>query len=322
MTLKKFIPAIMLLVSSGTGEASERNYLQIDSLQQSSIMPCLDAERVSAIEVRVAMPDAHVGSRCKSAWILTWQNGGCQVALTFDFRNYVDGVTTTASITNLEVNGKSYKVAKGVDLDGGFNSLAIEWANPDSDIATISVGNKIPQEMASASLPRPESEEQIRIIAAPESSKIDVAELILETELVPEQKLATEWDYESLQEHFDSDYCAPIEGFWEYMDRENEPRIAQIGGRYRVGIAANDCGGYDIIYLDGARVNADKWHSGMLKGQLQPTIFTGQYRLVWYDATFEPISADSYAELTQAALLTLQFPTLSASIRLSKVLTR
>jgi hypothetical protein len=286
-------------------------------------MPRLSAERVTALEARVAMSDAKVGSRRKQQWHLTWgSDSSCMVGLTFDFRNYLDGVSTTAAVASLEVNGLSYKISKDVDLSGGFNSVAIEWNDRDGDVATISVGNKILQEIAEVQLSRPVGEERIRILGNPQSTKVDVCELILETTVVPEQKLATDWDENSLMEHFASDYCAPIEGVWDYMDRENEPRIAQPGGRYRVGIVANGSGGYDIIYMDGAKVNSDKWHCGMLKGRLQPTIFTGQYRLEWYDATFEPISTDTYAELSQSALLTLQFPTLSASIRLSKVVTR
>ena len=269
------------------------------------------------------MPSSTVNSHNRTSWCVTWGNGSHSVGLEFDFKGYVDGVSTTASVASLVVDGQKYKLKRDVDLSGGFNSLAIEWGGINGDEVTISVGHKIPQQITTAKLPRPGSEESIRIDTAPQSAKIDVEELILETEITPEQQLATQWSEELLTEYLLGESHSPIEGIWEYMDRENDSRIAQLGGNYRVGVVANSVqGGYDIIYLDGARVNAGKWHAGMRKGRLMPTIFDGQYRLEWYDATFEPISTDTYAELTQSALLTLQFPTLSASVRLSKVITR
>ena len=112
-----------------------------------------------------------------------------------------------------------------------------------------------------------------------------------------------------------------IEGIWEYFDRDTDDSRARIGGRYRLGIVrSDDSDSYLVVYLGGAVVNDTLWSEGMIKGRLIPTPFKDQYRLQWYDSTFDEVEADvdAYATLENSALLSLSFPLYNTSFRLAR----
>ena len=62
------------------------------------------------------------------------------------------------------------------------------------------------------------------------------------------------------------------------------------------------------------------WEPGMLKGHITPTLFTGNYDLMWIDATMEPIDNDCYATIENGIILTLNFPVYKSQVRLSKII--
>ncbi|MDE7407002.1 MAG: hypothetical protein K2M76_01160, partial [Muribaculaceae bacterium] len=111
----------------------------------------------------------------------------------------------------------------------------------------------------------------------------------------------------------------PIIGEWYYLDRSNEPDKARLGGEYRLRIQPSaDAvpGHYDMLYIDGARVNASKWKPDMLKGTLASTQFQDRYLLRWYDAEGNMMERDLRAEYDSAAkVLTLYFPIQKAMLR-------
>lgn len=121
----------------------------------------------------------------------------------------------------------------------------------------------------------------------------------------------------------------PVEGYWKYFDRSNDPMFARMGGRYTLAVVRSQepqqpddtypLATYDIIYIDGAQTMADDWHPMMLKGALSSTIFDGQYDLKWIDATFDTMTDDINATVTDGALLTLNFPLLKTVLRFSKI---
>ena len=140
----------------------------------------------------------------------------------------------------------------------------------------------------------------------------------LSTDSQAPRHILTTWTREALDQHLamSSD---PIEGYWQYQDRDMEDKWLRLGGRYTVAVVAAS-GGYDIIYLSGAQVNATQWQPGMLKGHISKTIFDGHYDLEWIDATFLPITLDAYAAFSDGVLMTLNFPVYNSQMRLSKVL--
>lgn len=109
-----------------------------------------------------------------------------------------------------------------------------------------------------------------------------------------------------------------IEGVWEYLDRTNDPQYARPGGRYTLATVANDDGGYDIVYINGAAVYSDSWKPGMLKGRLRPTIFIDHFDLEWIDSEFKPMTEDVHASVTDGSILTLSFPLYKSELRFSR----
>ena len=161
-------------------------------------------------------------------------------------------------------------------------------------------------------------------LSAPEASVWAKGELALssfstEISMAPESVLATSWTRESLADYL-SRSTDPVEGYWEYLDRKNDPQYARLGGRYVMAVvkSAVDSERYDLVYLSGAETLASRWSPFMLKGHLIPTVFQSHYDLHWYDSTFEPITTDVHASITDNAILTLSFPLLKTVLRFSK----
>lgn len=148
------------------------------------------------------------------------------------------------------------------------------------------------------------------------SGKVSFPFIVVETERVPD--LGTTWTSETLKELFGNSRDA-MEGFWEYVDRDNDTDYARLGGEYRLALVSDNKGGYDIIYVSGARVNALSWQPGMLKGRLTPTTFTGRYGLEWYDSMLEPVESEVYATVDNGTLMTFHFPLYKSKFRFVRV---
>ncbi|MCM1521333.1 MAG: hypothetical protein NC039_01615 [Muribaculaceae bacterium] len=157
----------------------------------------------------------------------------------------------------------------------------------------------------------------------PSSSSVTVAGagtvslLVSETEPQMEAALSTGWDESTLDSQLASS-SDPVEGYWDYLDRENDPHLARLGGRYRLALVRNGSGGYDIIYISGAQTHASRWKPFMRKGRLTPTIFKDHYTLEWIDAEFDETVRDIHGDVTEGAILTLSFPLLKTQLRFSK----
>lgn len=109
-------------------------------------------------------------------------------------------------------------------------------------------------------------------------------------------------------------------GVWKALDRDNDPQWSRPGGDYTIGVAPSTShpGQFDIIYLDGATVNAGAWKPGMVKGRLEPTPFARHYNLQWTDAAMEKMGKADECSATldpYGAILTLSFPLQHATLR-------
>ena len=149
------------------------------------------------------------------------------------------------------------------------------------------------------------------------ASRLTVERFVTKSEVNPATALVTEWTTELLDEQFASS-PDPMEGYWQYLDREMEEKKAKLGGRYEIAVVKNTSGGYDIIYVSGAVVNSRNWHEGMLKGRLTKTGFIDEYDMVWYDSDMRYMPHDLSATLENGSILTLRFPTLNTQIRFSR----
>lgn len=148
--------------------------------------------------------------------------------------------------------------------------------------------------------------------------RLTLSSMSVETAVAPRYAFASGWTADLLTARLQASDDA-VEGYWQYLDRENDPAYARPGGRYLLAVVKADDGCYDIIYVGGAETRRDQWQPMMRKGRLKPTIFLDHYDLEWTDATFETIDRDIHASITDKSILTMSFPLLKTTLRFSKM---
>ncbi len=111
-----------------------------------------------------------------------------------------------------------------------------------------------------------------------------------------------------------------LPGIYSMLDFDFDDTYARSGGSYRLAVVSEeDSECFDLIYLDGAKVNSSLWSPGMKKGRLVPTPFANIFDLEWYDAEGSLMSHDIQAEFDPLALsLTLKFPYQNSTLRFRK----
>lgn len=195
--------------------------------------------------------------------------------------------------------------------DGEYNSLGVTFSR---DGLHVSGGYRHNSPLVSVATGyfKPES------AGVRATGKVAVADFAMQATRSPETKLQSGHTAASLAADFASSTDG-AEGFWSYLDRENDPRYARPGGRYTVALRRNADSSYDIIYISGAEVNGQRWSEGMIKGHLRPTAFKDHFDLEWIDSTFRIHDRDIHASLDSVTgILTLYFPLLKTKIRLSR----
>ena len=180
---------------------------------------------------------------------------------------------------------------------------------------TVRGGDGVPLEIASLSLPGDDTMPMPSFVC---QGRVDVVGAMVEWLPDRSAPLMTEWTVERLRERFEVS-TDPVEGFWQYFDRRNDPDYARLGGRYVIAAVKEDGGGYTLLYISGAEVNGPQWQKCMRKGGLTPTVFVGQYDMSWVDATMELMTKDLNARIEQDALLVLEFPMYKSRLRFSKM---
>lgn len=111
-----------------------------------------------------------------------------------------------------------------------------------------------------------------------------------------------------------------LPGIYTLLDYEYDDSYARPGGSYRLAILpVGDSVGFEIFYLDGAKVNPLLWSPGMKKGKLKPTPFDNVFDVEWRDAEGSLMCHDIQAEFDPLALsLTIKFPFQSCNMRYRK----
>lgn len=262
-----------------------------------------------------------------TAWgvVFGWRDSlnYCRVELSCGNSNLYDDLTDKRQmhvmayrcVAGKEILLDSWTLDRGVAMDDELNTLSVSVQDGQ---AMIQVGKNELQQVGTVPLYVDEACTTLAGVYLSPGAKIAVERTVLNADSNLPSRIATTWTRESLDQHFAlSD--DPIEGYWQYQDRDMEDRWLRLGGRYTVAVVAADKG-YDIIYVSGAQVNASGWREGLLKGHISKTIFDGHYDLEWIDATFEPIAQDAYAAFENGVLMTLNFPIYKSSLRLSKVI--
>ena len=218
------------------------------------------------------------------------------------------------SITDSRVLAEC-SINKGISLEDEMNTISIDV---DERGIKVAIGKNELQEILEVPVARPTGPVAVGYLVGPGARvAIERAVLTIDNEKQV-MTTSTMWTREALDEYFavSSD---PIEGYWQYLDRDMQDEWLRMGGRYTLAIVRAD-DGYDIIYIDGAQVKKSMWQWGMLKGHLTKTIFSGNYDATWIDATMEPIDEDVQASIENGIILTLNFPVYKSQVRFSKVL--
>lgn len=223
------------------------------------------------------------------------------------------------SLLSLTRGGKELfkKDVSGFESSSGvYNTLRVEIDGHDR-VLRVSGGGKGLEELISLPLDGVESPAAFAVWS---KGELTLSAMSLETAKSPQQLYSTGWTQDKLTERLRGSKDA-VEGYWRYLDRENDPQYARPGGRYLLAVvkAENEADGYEIVYVDGAETRRDQWRPMMLKGRLKPTIFVGHYDLEWIDSTFEPIDRDIHATVSDGAILTLSFPLLKTTLRFSRM---
>ena len=247
----------------------------------------------------------------------------CAVVLSCDNSTPFDDITDERTMQisliqrmNNEVTELANKrLTRGVSLEDELNTISVDV---DDRHVSVSVGKNELEHVFEVQIERPVGTVRVGYLVGPGASvSIERAVLTIENE----QQVAatsTTWTREALDEYF-AQSADPVEGYWKYLDRDMQDDWLKLGGRYTLAVVRAD-DGYDIIYIDGAQVKKSQWQSGMLKGHIKKTVFSGNYDLMWIDATMEPISEDTYATIENGIILSLYFPVYKSQVRFAKVI--
>lgn len=218
---------------------------------------------------------------------------------------YSDGATRELAHTSL---------SRGVSLEDGMNTLCVDV---DERSVKVSIGKNELQQVFELDVQRPAGDVQVGYLVGA-GSMVAVERAVLTIDNEQQVASTTSWTREALDQYFATS-TDPNEGYWRYLDRDMQDDWLRLGGRYTVAlVSAGD--GYDIIYIDGAQVKKSLWQAGMKKGHLSKTVFTGNYDLMWIDATMEPIDKDAHANIENGVILSLEFPVYKSQLRLAKVM--
>ena len=321
--------AILLGLTGSTGNLwgtenydVKRRYIELpDNVADTSVSFSVDTAAVKWIfEARAALE----GRRRNTVWGLGWTTDDgrtCNIELMHAAKDYSmnDEIVTDPSlriVATLDDRSLYDRViSKGMAAISGYNTLSVEVAK---GAITVYGGSELLEHIAT--LP-----EGIcgHIASVRECHFLTRGNVKMDYAVVEEcypawRKVATSWTRDCL-EHYAAEVQDSHEGYWRYLDREMDPAVSRLGGKYQVILVSNAEDGYDIIYYTGAETGADQWRCGMLKGVLTPSPFAGQYELKWYDTQFRCHTDEAYATFSEGnRLLTLSLPLLRATLRFAR----
>lgn len=205
-------------------------------------------------------------------------------------------------------------LTKGVSLEDDLNTVCVDVGEHS---VRVSIGKEELQPILEAEITRQPGAMQVGYLVGP-GARVSLERAMMTIDGERHVPTKTQWTRESLDEYLATS-SDPVEGYWKYLDRDMQDEWLRLGGRYTIAVVKAD-DGYDLIYIDGAQVKKSQWQTGMLKGHIVKTIFSGDYDARWIDATMEPIDKDVQATIENGVILTLNFPIYKSQVRFAKVL--
>lgn len=207
-------------------------------------------------------------------------------------------------------DGRRFEFNKNVDLYRGENIMLVEV--DDHSVAHVYIGNDILNHVDDIKLPVP-----LGKVILGSGQCLDVVYCSVEAVLKP--CIDSQFDDAFIDAACTvTDQAEPL-GLWHALDRDNDASYARPGGNYTLLVVEDyeSPGDFLILYIDGAIVNDQSWHRGMIKGRLSPIGFDGRYRLEWYGADMKMVNDEAHA-IIENGIMTLNFPLLHAQLRYSR----
>lgn len=126
------------------------------------------------------------------------------------------------------------------------------------------------------------------------------------------------WSDDELLASYLKNSTDPLEGYWSIYDRSLNESLLRMGGDYRFALV-RAADGYDLVYLDGARVCDADWSPGRIKAHFIPTPDGAAWNVSWTDASGNLLQHDVKAQQESAVTILLQFPYQSSTLRLIRI---
>lgn len=120
-------------------------------------------------------------------------------------------------------------------------------------------------------------------------------------------------DIDLLHEYLDRS-LDPNEGYWAYLDSSVDTDLLRLGGEYMLA-SVRSADGYDLIYLDGARIHSGQWTPGRVKAHLSPSGIPGVWDAGWLDASGNVMSRNVRAQSDRNSVITFYFPFQNSQVR-------
>lgn len=320
--MKTLLSLFFLFIIPLSGVGQTRAYYDSSSLGDDMSVPVDTSALSTVVELRCALAgDKAVSGDSPYSWSFAWNYADSRnydyVTIRrrgSDFGDMLDRSAVVVSVGYVADGSdnlvESVEVRKDIGAVRGCSSLALEWSDGALNVyfGTKSLTKVLSVEMSHPRLP------EAKIMSV---GKIDVEYAVVETVSDPAVELASGWDIDGLRRRLERP-LDEMEGLWTFFDRETDDYRARLGGRYTLACVADGVGGYLLLYLDGAEVNASCWRPLMIKGRLTATQYENNYDLKWYDSVMNPMSSEDFAVFDGESLLTLNFPIHRSKIRMAK----
>lgn len=236
---------------------------------------------------------------------------GEEIVKAIDTESALNVMISLVSATSPARELYSESLKKGLDLYEGSNQWQVEKEN---GIILIKAGNRVPLEVYEITF---EGEISGFGFLCGRGCELKVNDIILEIGTADNESNSI-WIKDGLPDLPPFDENDMLQGYWMTYDRELEESLLKMGGDYMLAIV-KDGERYALVYLAGARTNAEKWTPGMIKGYIDPMPFPGVFDVVWIDSEGKELSHDVKATVGEGQTLVIQFPYQSSVLRLKKM---
>ena len=141
-------------------------------------------------------------------------------------------VTAVATQAGTDSVLQQWTLDRGLSLEDGLNSVRVTVTDGE---ATIAVGNKQLQTLGMVTLPSADGPTQRTGLFLSAGARLALERTVLTSDSEAPHRVATAWTREALDQHFATS-SDPVEGYWQYQDRDIEERWLRLGGRYTLAV--------------------------------------------------------------------------------------